>query len=75
MVSTMSQLLGDLTPSEHVGAISGPNLAEEIAAQQYAGTVIATLHQQDALVQEVMRNDTLRVYASADVTGSSLAGR
>ena len=71
----MSQLLGDLTPSEHVGAISGPNLAEEIAAQQYAGTVIATLHQQDAvLVQEVMRNDTLRVYASADVYGVELGG-
>ena len=71
----MSQLLGDLTPSEHVGAISGPNLAEEIAAQQYAGTVIATLHQQDAvLVQEVMRNDTLRVYASADVYGVALGG-
>ena len=71
----MSQLLGDLTPSEHVGAISGPNLAEEIAARQYAGTVIATLHQQDAtLVQEVMRNDTLRVYASADVYGVELGG-
>ena len=71
----MSQLLGDLTPSEHVGAISGPNLAEEIAAQQYAGTVIATHHQLDAtLVQEVMRNDTLRVYASADVYGVELGG-
>ena len=71
----MSQLLGDLTPSQHVGAISGPNLAEEIAEQQYAGTVIATHHQQDAvLVQEVMRNDTLRVYASADVYGVELGG-
>ncbi len=71
----MSQLLGDLTPSEHVGAISGPNLAEEIAEQQYAGTVIATHHQQDAtLVQEVMRNDTLRVYANADVYGVELGG-
>ena len=71
----MSQLLSDLTPSQHVGAISGPNLAEEIAEQQYAGTVIATHHQQDAvLVQEVMRNDTLRVYASADVYGVELGG-
>ena len=71
----MSQLLSDLTPSQHVGAISGPNLAEEIAEQQYAGTVIATHHQPDAvLVQEVMRNDTLRVYASADVYGVELGG-
>ena len=61
--------------NQHVGAISGPNLAEEIAEQQYAGTVIATHHQQDAvLVQEVMRNDTLRVYASADVYGVELGG-
>ena len=71
----MSQLLSDLTPSERTGAISGPNLAEEIAQQQYAGTVIATHHQADALlVQEVMRNDTLRVYASADVYGVELGG-
>ena len=71
----MSQLLSDLTPSEHVGAISGPNLAEEIAEQQYAGTVIATHHQADALlVQEIMRNDTLRVYPSADVYGVELGG-
>ena len=71
----MSQLLSDLTPSQHVGAISGPNLAEEIAEQQYAGTVIATHHQADALlVQEVMRNDTLRVYPSADVYSVELGG-
>ena len=71
----MSQLLGDLTPSQRVGAISGPNLAVEIAEQQFAGTVIATHHQQDAvLVQEVMRNDTLRVYPSADVYGVELGG-
>ena len=71
----MSQLLSDLTPSKHVGAISGPNLAEEIAEQQFTGTVIATHHQQDALmVQDVMRNDTLRVYASADVYGVELGG-
>ena len=71
----MSQLLSDLTPSQHVGAISGPNLAEEIAEQQFAGTVIATHHPQDALmVQDVMRNDTLRVYASADVYGVELGG-
>jgi glycerol-3-phosphate dehydrogenase (NAD(P)+) len=71
----MSQLLGDLTPSEHTGAISGPNLAEEIAQRQYAGTVIATHHQADAtLVQEIMHNDTLRVYASADVYGVELGG-
>jgi glycerol-3-phosphate dehydrogenase (NAD(P)+) len=53
----------------------GPTLAEEIAEQQFAGTVIATHHQQDALmVQDVMRNDTLRVYASADVYGVELGG-
>ena len=71
----MSQLLEEYTPSTRVGAISGPNFAEEIADQQYTGTVIAT---RDAaagsLVQEVMRSDTLRVYASSDVYGVELAG-
>jgi glycerol-3-phosphate dehydrogenase (NAD(P)+) len=71
----MSQLLEEYTPSTRVGAISGPNFAEEIADQQYTGTVIAT---RDAtagsLVQEVMRSDTVRVYASSDVYGVELAG-
>ena len=71
----MSQLLDEHTPSQRVGVISGPNLAEEIADQHYTGTVIATRSADDAaLIQEVMRSDTLRVYVSNDVYGVELAG-
>jgi glycerol-3-phosphate dehydrogenase (NAD(P)+) len=71
----MSQLLEKHTPSGRVGAISGPNFAEEIADQQYTGTVIASKDDTAAkLVQDVMRSDTLKVYASSDVYGVELAG-
>lgn len=71
----MSQLLEELTVSDHVGVLSGPNLAEEIADGHYTGTVLAS---RDAgvcqTIQDIMRSDTLRVYASQDVYGVELAG-
>ena len=71
----MSQLLGELTPSERVGVLSGPNLAEEIADGQYTGTVVASADSEAcALVQDVMRNDRLRVYISSDLYGVELGG-
>ena len=71
----MSQLLDELTSSERIGVLSGPNLAEEIAEEQYTGTVIASrsAYTRD-LVQEVLRNDTFRVYGNHDVYGVELGG-
>lgn len=71
----MSQLLEELTPSQRVGVLSGPNLAEEIADGEYTGTVVASADADACeLVQEVMRNDRLRVYVSADLYGVELGG-
>jgi glycerol-3-phosphate dehydrogenase (NAD(P)+) len=71
----MSQLLEDLTPSQRVGVLSGPNLAEEIADGQYTGTVVASADTSACeMVQEVMRNDRLRVYVSSDLYGVELGG-
>ena len=71
----MSQLLEQHTPSHRVGVLSGPNLAEEIADGQYTGTVVASADAEAcALVQEVMRNERLRVYVSADLYGVELGG-
>jgi len=71
----MSQILAQVTGSVHTGALSGPNLAEEIAGGQYTGTVIAS---QDAqvcqLVQQLLHSETFRVYANNDVYGVELAG-
>ncbi len=71
----MSQILGEITSSERIGVLSGPNLAEEIADAQYTGTVIAST---DAglckTVQKILSNETFRVYESFDVYGVELAG-
>ena len=71
----MSQLLERVLPRVRVGVISGPNLAEEMAAGSYTGTVVASRH--DALrsvAQNILTSPTLRVYASTDVYGVELGG-
>lgn len=71
----MSQILEELTGSDRIGVLSGPNLAEEIADRQYTGTVIASRNPEvRTLVQATLKNETLRVYANEDVYGVELAG-
>jgi glycerol-3-phosphate dehydrogenase (NAD(P)+) len=71
----MSEILSELVPTERIGVLSGPNLAEEIADGQYTGTVVAS---HDAAVREtvrtVLKSDTFRVYDNPDVYGVELAG-
>ena len=58
-----------------LGVLSGPNLAREIVADQYAGTVIASRHEHSCeLVRETLSSDRFRVYSSADVFGVELGG-
>ena len=71
----MSEIISEETSVAHVGVISGPNLAEEMASRQYTGTVIASTS--DALtmrVQESLHTATFRVYTSSDIYGVELAG-
>ncbi len=71
----MSQILAQVTGSQRTGALSGPNLAEEVASGHYTGTVIAS--QDDAvcsMVQELLHSDSFRVYANNDVFGVELGG-
>lgn len=71
----MSQILSELCGDAHVGVISGPNLAEEMAAGHYTGTVVASRDEGlCALVQELLKSPTFRVYASSDVFGVELGG-
>jgi len=71
----MSQVLEDYLPRSRIGAISGPNLAEEIADGQYTGTVIASRDPAvTEAVQRVLRSPTFRVYANSDVYGVELGG-
>ncbi len=58
-----------------VGAISGPNLAREIAQGMPATTVVASADAQAcARLQDALNSDLFRVYSSADVIGVELCG-
>lgn len=71
----MSQILKEQTCSEHVGVLSGPNLAKEIAARYLTGSVIAS--ESELLrntIQQALSCDYFRVYANSDTFGVELGG-
>jgi glycerol-3-phosphate dehydrogenase (NAD(P)+) len=73
--SLMSQILRDELPEAHVGVLSGPNLAKEVAQHQLTATVIAS--DDEALrteVQAALHQSYFRVYASSDTYGVELGG-
>ncbi|OPX55812.1 glycerol 3-phosphate dehydrogenase (NAD(P)+) [Oceanospirillum multiglobuliferum] len=71
----MSEILRAHTPSQHIGVLSGPNLAKEIAQKQLTATVVAS---DDAYtrstIQQVLSCSYFRVYASNDLFGVELGG-
>jgi glycerol-3-phosphate dehydrogenase (NAD(P)+) len=71
----LSQVMEDERPGVTVAALSGPNLAGEIAAGLPAATTVASADQEVALsVQALLQQRTFRVYTSSDVAGVELAG-
>ncbi|MDI5890776.1 NAD(P)H-dependent glycerol-3-phosphate dehydrogenase [Halomonas rhizosphaerae] len=71
----MSQILEEETGFAHIGVISGPNLASEIADKQLTATVIASDDPQTRTrVQTALGCDYFRVYASNDRFGVELGG-
>ena len=73
--SLMSNILADYFPSNAIGVLSGPNLAEEIASNHLSGTVIAS--ENKILVQtiiEVFSTEFFRVYENDDPYGVEMGG-
>ena len=71
----MSQIIEEEIAGARKGVLSGPNLAEEIAAGKFAGTVIASEEEDLCLaVQNALATGTFRVYANSDVYGVELGG-
>ncbi|MGK2348763.1 NAD(P)H-dependent glycerol-3-phosphate dehydrogenase [Actinomyces sp. W5033] len=73
----MSEVLGQALGlgTEHLAVVSGPNLADEIAAGQPAATVVAA--QDEALAAAVAAScatSTFRPYTNTDVLGVELCG-
>jgi glycerol-3-phosphate dehydrogenase (NAD(P)+) len=73
----MSEVIRDVTgwPGEQIAVVTGPNLAQEIAARQYAATVVACTDQQAGEnLQKACHTGYFRPYTNPDVLGCELAG-
>ncbi len=71
----MTEIVKDEMPNFKVAALSGPNLAAEIATGELTGSVVASsdsvLNQS---VQNLLASSTFRVYDNRDLFGVELAG-
>ena len=73
--SLMSKILEEYYPSNPIGILSGPNLAEEIAAHHLSGTVIAS--KDTTLRSSVIKDfstDFFKVYENDDPYGVEMGG-
>jgi glycerol-3-phosphate dehydrogenase (NAD(P)+) len=67
--------LSTLVRDRPVAVLSGPNMAEEVAAGLPGATVIASEDEALALIlQEAITSSTFRVYTNADLVGVELCG-
>jgi glycerol-3-phosphate dehydrogenase (NAD(P)+) len=73
----MSQVIAEVlgVPAARVAAVSGPNLAREIAARQHAASVVACTDEDAAkLLQSACHAPYFRPYTNPDVIGCELGG-
>ena len=71
----MTQVIGEILPGRRVAALSGPNLAREIAVGKPAGSVVASDDAELASeLASVLSSDRFRVYTNPDVVGVELCG-
>jgi glycerol-3-phosphate dehydrogenase (NAD(P)+) len=71
----MSEIVAEVLPAHPAGALSGPNLAREVAEGQPAATVVVAPDEDVArTVQEHLHCRTFRVYTGTDVVGCEVAG-
>jgi glycerol-3-phosphate dehydrogenase (NAD(P)+) len=71
----VSVMLREELPLARIGVISGPNLANEVAAGEPAATVVASSFEEVVEAgQSLLTTDRFRVYAADDVVGVEWAG-
>ena len=74
---TMSAVLGDVFGATHaarITAMSGPNIAVEIAMHLPAASVVAGPSEAAEQVRDTCSHDAFRLYSTADVVGVEYAG-
>ncbi len=73
----MTQVIGEEMPTTHtaIAALSGPNIAREVAEEKPTAAVVAAQDQDTAAqVQKLLSTSHLRVYTAHDVVGVELGG-
>lgn len=71
----MSEVIHEECPRNPVGALTGPNLAKEIAARKPAAAVVASADAATArAVQDLLTSAVFRVYTNTDIIGCELGG-
>ena len=71
----MSEIVAQVLPGHPAGALSGPNLAREVAEGQPAASLVVLPDEPLArVVQECLHSGTFRVYTGTDVVGCEIAG-
>lgn len=71
----ISEVIAEELPGRAVAALSGPNLAREIASGRPAGSVIASADADLAAeLASVLSSDRFRVYTNPDLIGVELCG-
>ncbi|MXW42046.1 MAG: NAD(P)H-dependent glycerol-3-phosphate dehydrogenase [Acidimicrobiia bacterium] len=71
----MTEIINQAAPAHSAGALTGPNLAQEIIAGHAATSVIAMADDTVATaLQAVFTTDLFRVYTNDDVVGCELGG-
>ena len=71
----MTQIVGEVLPGRRVAALSGPNLAREVADGKPAGSVVASEDAELAAeLASVLSSDRFRVYTNPDLIGVELCG-
>ena len=74
MTDIINQHLGHVIGSR-IGALSGPNLAKEIAEEKVAGTVIASGDESINIeIKSMLSSKTFKVFSSHDTQGVEFAG-
>ncbi|MEW6200953.1 MAG: NAD(P)H-dependent glycerol-3-phosphate dehydrogenase [bacterium] len=71
----MSEILKEETSARRIGALSGPNIAEEIINGHPAATVVASRYTEVIeRAQAALVSDVFRVYGNRDLIGVEIAG-
>jgi len=71
----MSEVIAHELPGRRIAALSGPNLAREIAAGKPAGSVVASADPELAAeLASVLSSERFRVYTNRDLVGVELCG-